>query len=86
MIFAELVIPVLGLSTLLYLLVLRFPLIIERPISNKDKLNVLFVTAHPDDECMFFSPTLHALSKRPNVGVTLLCLSSGNHDGLGEIP
>lgn len=36
---------------------------------------VLFVIAHPDDESMFFGPTILALTKRSEV--YLLCLSNG---------
>lgn len=46
--------------------------------------SVLLVTAHPDDECMFFAPTVLALQAR-NVSVHALCLSSGNADGLGDV-
>lgn len=38
---------------------------------------VLLVTAHPDDECMFFGPTLIALKKRQNCTIYVLCLSQG---------
>ncbi|KAG6580275.1 N-acetylglucosaminyl phosphatidylinositol de-N-acetylase [Phytophthora cinnamomi] len=50
----------------------------------------LIVTAHPDDESMFFLPLVHSL-QQPQEGsndkwVThLLCLSRGNFDGLGDI-
>lgn len=37
---------------------------------------VLLVTAHPDDECMFFGPTLVALRKR-NCRIFVLCMSRG---------
>ena len=37
--------------------------------------SVLLLTAHPDDECMFFSPTIIQLSKRAKIHV--LCLSTG---------
>jgi N-acetylglucosaminylphosphatidylinositol deacetylase len=39
---------------------------------------ILLLIAHPDDEAMFFAPTLRALT-RPELGnhVKLLCLSSG---------
>jgi N-acetylglucosaminylphosphatidylinositol deacetylase len=39
---------------------------------------ILLLIAHPDDEAMFFSPTLLALT-RPELGnhVKILCLSSG---------
>jgi len=43
---------------------------------------VLLVTAHPDDETIFFSPTLNAL-QRAGTRVSILCLSTGNADGLG---
>ncbi len=37
---------------------------------------VLLVIAHPDDECMFFAPTIHSLVKS-DVKVNVLCLSNG---------
>ncbi|CAM0144980.1 unnamed protein product [Urochloa decumbens] len=44
--------------------------------------NVLLVIAHPDDESMFFAPTILFLkSKGHNIHV--LCMSQGNADGLG---
>ncbi|KAF1957982.1 phosphatidylinositol glycan class L [Byssothecium circinans] len=47
---------------------------------------ILLLIAHPDDEAMFFAPTLLALT-RPELGnhVKILCLSSGDADGLGDI-
>lgn len=46
---------------------------------------ICLLIAHPDDEAMFFAPTVLALT-RPEAGnhVKILCLSSGNADGLGE--
>ncbi|GAP88812.1 putative N-acetylglucosaminyl-phosphatidylinositol de-N-acetylase [Rosellinia necatrix] len=46
---------------------------------------VCLLIAHPDDEAMFFAPTVLALT-RPESGnhVKILCLSSGNADGLGD--
>ncbi|XP_049632908.1 N-acetylglucosaminyl-phosphatidylinositol de-N-acetylase [Suncus etruscus] len=44
----------------------------------------LLVIAHPDDEAMFFAPTvlgLHRLQRR----VSLLCFSAGNYYNQGEI-
>ena len=38
---------------------------------------VLIVTAHPDDECMFFAPTILMLQQLTGADVHLLCLSSG---------
>lgn len=37
---------------------------------------VLLVTAHPDDECMFFGPTIFRLCEQ-GADVHLLCLSNG---------
>jgi hypothetical protein len=37
---------------------------------------VLLVTAHPDDEAMFFVPTITAL-RASDADVVLLCLSTG---------
>ncbi|KAI2609161.1 LmbE-like protein [Hypoxylon sp. NC1633] len=46
---------------------------------------ICLLIAHPDDEAMFFAPTVLALT-RPETGnhVKILCLSSGNAEGLGE--
>lgn len=43
----------------------------------------LLVTAHPDDEVMFFFPFISSFVKTNEVG--LLCLSTGDGDGLGRI-
>lgn len=46
---------------------------------------ILLLIAHPDDEAMFFAPALLSLT-RPELGnhIKILCLSTGNADGLGE--
>lgn len=54
----------------------------ELAIRSQD---ILLVTAHPDDEAMFFAPTIMSLSRKPSLGLFHLCLSSGNADGLGVI-
>ncbi|KOS15835.1 hypothetical protein Malapachy_3486 [Malassezia pachydermatis] len=46
--------------------------------------HALVVTAHPDDECMFFGPVIQTLV-RANVTVSALCLSEGNAEGLGSL-
>ncbi len=59
---------------------------------KKESCNTMFVTAHPDDECMFFGPAITSLTQRlrsdPSVesagNVYLLCLSEGNAYGKGE--
>ncbi|KIY98423.1 N-acetylglucosaminylphosphatidylinositoldeacetylase [Monoraphidium neglectum] len=47
--------------------------------------SVLLVTAHPDDEAMFFAPSLAHYARHGDL-VTILCLSTGDADGLGRIP
>ncbi|XP_072302716.1 N-acetylglucosaminyl-phosphatidylinositol de-N-acetylase [Eucyclogobius newberryi] len=47
-------------------------------------VNALFVTAHPDDECMFFAPTIISLVHL-NATVHLLCLSEGNYYNQGSL-
>ncbi|MCJ1290702.1 N-acetylglucosaminyl-phosphatidylinositol de-N-acetylase [Xylographa carneopallida] len=47
---------------------------------------ICLLIAHPDDEAMFFAPTVLALAD-PHLGnhVKILCLSSGDADGLGPV-
>ena len=47
---------------------------------------ICLLIAHPDDEAMFFAPSILSLT-RPELGnhIKILCLSSGNADGLGEV-
>lgn len=47
---------------------------------------IVLLIAHPDDEAMFFAPALQSLT-HPSLGnhVKILCLSSGDADGLGHI-
>ena len=40
--------------------------------------NVLFVIAHPDDEAMFFVPSILSLGEFEGYCLHVLCLSSGN--------
>ena len=47
---------------------------------------ILLLTAHPDDECFFFAPTILALREDPtHPEIYSLTLSTGNAEGLGEI-
>ena len=50
----------------------------------KTARRVLLVTSHPDDECMFFGPTVLSLTRNPQVNVFLLCMSNGDYrrDGM----
>ncbi|KAI9503114.1 putative deacetylase LmbE-like domain-containing protein [Coemansia spiralis] len=86
----HIVIPLILASVCSYVLLCFRPSIVERSLFPKEKQSkkqkhVLFVTAHPDDECMFFSPTLAYLSKHSDVAISLLCLSKGDHDGKGDV-
>ena len=45
---------------------------------------ILLLTAHPDDECLFFAPTMLALREDPqHPEIYSLTMSVGNADGLG---
>ncbi|XP_035864890.1 N-acetylglucosaminyl-phosphatidylinositol de-N-acetylase isoform X2 [Sander lucioperca] len=50
--------------------------------TNGADIRALIVTAHPDDECMFFAPTIIRLVEL-NASVHLLCLSEGNYYNQG---
>jgi len=52
-------------------------------ITSKIK-EAVFIFAHPDDETMFFTPTIQMLQQN-NIKIHLLCLSDGNYDGLGKL-
>ncbi|KAJ8957998.1 hypothetical protein NQ318_002000 [Aromia moschata] len=57
-------------------------------VYNRDPRNakrILFIIAHPDDECMFFGPTILNFTKRDNCLVYLMCLSTGRNYGMGSI-
>ncbi|TVY78462.1 N-acetylglucosaminyl-phosphatidylinositol de-N-acetylase, partial [Lachnellula suecica] len=79
------VLPILAVVGWLYTVSVtrsRFPKLINK--------RICLLIAHPDDEAMFFAPTLLALTE-PSLGnhVKILCLSSGtwderDADGLGE--
>lgn len=54
----------------------------EKPATINPNERVLLVTAHPDDECFFFGPTLLGLSSQTD-SLFSLTVSNGNNDGLG---
>ncbi|KAI8578179.1 hypothetical protein K450DRAFT_248503 [Umbelopsis ramanniana AG] len=74
--------------TYIYQLVDRFETgasSIDPPSPYFDHSNILLVTAHPDDECMFFGPVLCNLtSKSLKNQVHVLCLSKGDAENLGN--
>lgn len=61
------------LAYFLYILIKTY----VRDDHNESMKRVLIVTAHPDDECMFFGPTIVNLRAR-DIPVHLLCLSPGD--------
>ncbi|KAJ2683983.1 hypothetical protein GGH99_004190 [Coemansia sp. RSA 1285] len=90
MLVLHLVVPVLLVSVVMYVVLCFRPGITERGFIPKEKQgkkqkHVLFVTAHPDDESMFFAPTLAYMAKRADIAVTLMCLTKGDHGGQGEM-
>lgn len=52
------------------------------PASLQEADSLLWVIAHPDDESFFFAPAILNLLHGPKRGA-LLCLSIGDHDGMG---
>ncbi|KAF4212834.1 hypothetical protein CNMCM8980_010086 [Aspergillus fumigatiaffinis] len=54
------------------------------PVAFQEARSILFVTAHPDDETLFFSPSITYRRDDPHVQRALLVISSGNYDGIGE--
>ena len=59
-----------------YLAWLRMKLAARPPLKEMAG-RVLLITAHPDDECMFFAPTALSLAKSVRAELFLLCLSEG---------
>lgn len=56
---------------------------VRNRLSCFPKGKILFVIAHPDDECMFFAPAILSASK--NNPTYLLCLCNGDFYGQGKI-
>ncbi|XP_057769978.1 uncharacterized protein LOC130989857 isoform X1 [Salvia miltiorrhiza] len=52
--------------------------------ASSRRRNVLVVIAHPDDESMFFAPVINYLTSGHH-NVHILCMSTGNADGMGSI-
>ncbi|KAM6372802.1 N-acetylglucosaminyl-phosphatidylinositol de-N-acetylase isoform 5-T8 [Pluvialis apricaria] len=52
--------------------------------ARMDGVRALLVTAHPDDEAMFFAPTVLGLG-RAGARPAVLCCSAGNYYNQGEI-
>ncbi|XP_069767352.1 N-acetylglucosaminyl-phosphatidylinositol de-N-acetylase [Narcine bancroftii] len=56
----------------------------ERAVAAGPSPVALLITAHPDDECLFFAPALLRLGAQ-RLPVRLLCLSTGNFYNQGEV-
>lgn len=64
------------LCILMYLSMVRWKLFsFSRDIRNYKR--ILFVIAHPDDECMFFGPTILNYTRKEKCVVYLMCLTTG---------
>ena len=78
------------LLTLVLIIVLSFCLIFYGLIAKarskeiKTAKRVLLVISHPDDECMFFGPTVLSMAKNPSVTIFMLCMSNGDYRKQGQ--
>ena len=55
-----------------------FPkMVLARKTLRNNPKRVLLVIAHPDDECLFFGPTVLALLKNSRRHFYVMCLSTG---------
>nr|CAH8828702.1 unnamed protein product [Trichobilharzia regenti] len=77
------IITIIGYNILIFILWICFIVIAGRK-TIKVKHPVLVVVAHPDDESMFFAPTILKLIYT-GYHVDLLCVTTGNYDGLGDV-
>ncbi|KAI6178697.1 N-acetylglucosaminylphosphatidylinositol deacetylase [Aphelenchoides besseyi] len=71
------------LSVTLFVVSLLLISFVQKPLPVKNGSRCLLLIAHPDDECMFFGPTLLNLV-RNRCELYVLCISTGNADGLGS--
>lgn len=53
--------------------------------SGSGRRRVMVITAHPDDEVMFFGPTILHFTRQEGALVYLLCMSTGNYYGQGKV-
>ena len=69
----------------LFILVLLYFIVALRNRAWKEFTGkrVLLITAHPDDECMFFGPVIYHACKEAS-SFSLLCLTKGDYNGEGS--
>src|ERR1700722_19994885 len=65
-----------------YQLRLREKSRVKAVFTNK---NILLLTAHPDDESMFFAPFVIRAQKKYGSKVSLLCMTNGSKGGVGDV-
>ncbi|KAL3856808.1 hypothetical protein ACJMK2_011525 [Sinanodonta woodiana] len=81
--FRAYIIHFIGFILFVYVVICLY--IVRSPLAFNDKLHkVILFTAHPDDECMFFTPTILHFLQEGSV-VYLTCFSSGNFYRLAEV-
>lgn len=81
------VVAVAGLGlTLSYLTMgsVRMPKIAKKYVEPKRRRRVMVVIAHPDDEVMFFGPTILHFTQREDALIYVLCLSTGDYYKAGK--
>lgn len=57
----------------------------KKPHPHHNERLFIIIIAHPDDESMFFVPTIKSLQLRTDTVVWVMCLTTGNYDGLGKV-
>lgn len=77
------ILPILGFCICMVLLILSLLCgHAKRRRSLPKSRRALLIVAHPDDETMFFAPTLHGL-RLSGSAIYMLCISTGNSGGIG---
>ncbi|CAG7838249.1 unnamed protein product [Allacma fusca] len=62
-----------------------FPKVVLSRKCMESPKRILLVIAHPDDECLFFGPTILALLRQSQRHFYVLCLSNGDYEGKGHV-
>lgn len=54
-------------------------------VDGQVNTRILFLTAHPDDECMFFAPTILSYTAADPNNVHLMCVTRGDYRNEGTV-
>lgn len=73
--------PLIGLIGVLIFVLLLLLAVRSHPLPLSPGSRILLLIAHPDDETMFFSPTIRALAHSGH-RIFVLCVSNGNYYGM----